>query len=274
MDDVRTFYCAMIKMFLSPLFTALVVLWLLQLCMLHQNWRRGWRLRAVCLATLFFPAVITLFSLTAVNNLLRKDLEIIGSYEIACPQNTVVVLGGGYLPSENPTLEELNGESALRVIKGVEVFKKCGANLLIVSGREKIGRKERHAELMRNVAVRLGVPEDHILMEVDSTNTREHAICLNASGRLDRGSRISVVTSPWHLRRAMGEFKRYYDDIKPVAAYDMRSAETLSARLLPPNATALNDSVTLVHEYIGSMWYQLLNRYPQLSSGPVCDLKK
>lgn len=253
----------MAKIILSPLFIVLVVLLPLQLWLLVKSWK-GKRFRAICITAFTLVLSITFLSLSNVNYSLCKALELGTSYTFSCPQDAVVVLGGGFYSSIDGSRDELNGESSLRVIKGVEVFKKCNARWLVVSGRLKTGIKEMHGELMRDLAISMGIPKDRILMETDSTNTREHPVYLKEMGYFDAGSRLAIVTSPWHLKRAMVEFNRYFPLSVPVAAYDISPNYSFSLSGWLPQAGILDSSTTMIHEYIGMMWYDILNKFPSL----------
>jgi len=186
----------------------------------------------------------------------------VGSHdEVACPQDAVVVLGGGYYS----TTDRLNGESTLRVLRGVQVFNDCGARWLVMSGRSAYEPKGRHAELMRDLAVRAGVPRERILLEKDSTNTREHPLFLRAMGLLDAQSRLAVVTSSWHLRRALIEFRRYFPRAVPVASYSFSPELADMLVIWLPQLRPL-DRTTMLHEYGGILWYGVLRWYPALNS--------
>jgi len=174
----------------------------------------------------------------------------------ACPVDAVVVLGAGYYTKA----DRLNGESILRLAKGVQVFQECNAKWLVVSGRLGWARKERHAELMRDLAVAMGIPQQRIVMETESLNTQEHPIRLKAMGFLDSESRLVVVTSPWHLRRALIEFRRVFPDVSAAPSYFF--SPELSEKLVVwlPMLRQL-DLSTMLHEYAGILWYGLIRRW-------------
>ncbi|MBI4596990.1 MAG: YdcF family protein [Candidatus Omnitrophica bacterium] len=66
----------------------------------------------------------------------------------------------------------------------------------------------REAEVMRDLAVTLGVPEEAILLETRAANTHENAAFVSAILR-DHGWRSALlVSSPYHMRRAMLSLRR------------------------------------------------------------------
>lgn len=75
----------------------------------------------------------------------------------------------------------------------------------VVSGGPIYG-KLTWAELMRDQAVALGVPPERIVLQDRSRTTTEDAEL--SAPHLAGAKRVIVVTSPFHSRRAAGEFRR------------------------------------------------------------------
>src|SRR5690606_41206630 len=79
----------------------------------------------------------------------------------------------------------------------------------------------RLALAMKQLAVELGVPEDRIVVEPNARNTREHPIELLRLRVVEPDDTIGVVTSSWHLPRAMREFEKVFPDVVAVPAFDV-----------------------------------------------------
>lgn len=259
----------MSKLLTSPLLIVLVLLWLTAIWCLVSQIKRNCGCLKQCILGMFPLLVLTLLCTTNVRDLLYQGLKVESESVSVCPIDVVVVLGGGYYSSHGHG-DELSEESAVRVIKGVKIFKQCNAKLLVLSGREKGETKERLGELMRDLAMYMGIPYERIFLETDSTNTREHPICLAASGKIDSHERVAVVTSPWHLKRAMREFCRFIPEVVAVAAFDFPSTYHFSIYGWLPMSSALHDTTTIGSEYIGMLWYEMLNRYPQYVGSISC----
>ena len=58
------------------------------------------------------------------------------------------------------------------------------------------------------------------MVEPNARNTREHPIELLAAGG-GADDTIGVVTSSWHLPRAMREFEKVFPDVVAVPAFDV-----------------------------------------------------
>lgn len=249
----------MAKIILSPLFISLLVLWLVLIWQLCKNWRQGaWR-RIVFAGSIIAVFILNVASIRITNNLLFRGLGLDSIYEYSCPVDAVVVLSAGVKIGNNRGLDQLNGESMLRVAKGAEVFKRCGAERLVLSGGGRWGDKNIHTTLMKAFALRFGVLESQIILEPDSMNTREHAINLSKMDGFDLGAKLAIVTSPWHLRRSMIEFRKYFPNSVPVAAYFQPTEESFSLGDWLPRAEFLLESTWMIHEYIGIGWYKVLN---------------
>lgn len=119
----------------------------------------------------------------------------------------------------------LAGEYGERVRHGVFLYKQDYADKILFSGGPIAefpgGEKITWAGLMKNYAIRLGVPENAIILQDESKSTQEDA---SLSYRTLQDSHISsaiLVTSPYHSRRAFNIFKSVFHDIEirsvPVA---------------------------------------------------------
>ncbi len=94
-----------------------------------------------------------------------------------------------------------------RLTHGVSVWKQRDAAYLLVSGG--VGRPPpAEAEVMRALAIEMGIPPERIVVEDRAVNTFENAVYC---GRIfhDRGwRRLVVVTDRFHLPRALFVFRR------------------------------------------------------------------
>lgn len=132
--------------------------------------------------------------------------------------DAIVVLG-----NRPPTDEHgrVMPETERRVQRGVEVYNDGLAPLVVMTGG-RAPRGDIEAEVMKNFAVELGVPEDAIRIETESRNTIENARftkqLLSGDGGAERRPRVILVTSPYHLGRAEHLFDCAGFDVEPAAA--------------------------------------------------------
>ena len=120
------------------------------------------------------------------------------------------------------------------------------------------GGQQTTAEATRVLLVALGVPEEAILLEDRSRNTRQNAL-FTAEIAADRGlGRVLLATSAWHMRRAEAAFRRVGLDVVPAATDYVQSGHPPPwvFRILP-NADALSHSTQLLREHLGLLVYRL-----------------
>jgi uncharacterized SAM-binding protein YcdF (DUF218 family) len=113
----------------------------------------------------------------------------------------------------------------------------------------------RALELMRRVAIQEGVPPALITMEDRSGNTLEHPIELAKLPGITRATKIGIVTSCIHERRAAREFRRHFDTVilHPVPC-PLFVTDPLYATIFP-SPSGLDRSGRAIHEIAGATWY-------------------
>jgi uncharacterized SAM-binding protein YcdF (DUF218 family) len=100
-------------------------------------------------------------------------------------------------------------ETARRVRRGVELFEAGLAPILVVTGGAAPGGGTE-AEVMAGLARELGVPDASIVREPRARDTAEnagHTIALLCRDRRPCTPSVIVVSSPYHLRRAVRLFE-------------------------------------------------------------------
>lgn len=170
--------------------------------------------------------------------------------------DVAVVLSGGAVRRLQHAPPILNEESILRVRRGVELVRAGLASSLVMAGESEGRVGERDVDLLREFALQLGVAADRIDLEPNAVNTRQHPVALLQVRGITRQTRLAVVTSGWHLRRTMVEFRKHFSAATGVPA---ACPPALSARLEHwlPSASGLGWTATMSHEYIGRLWYAL-----------------
>lgn len=251
----------MIKTILSPLFLIIVVVVSAQA---HSVVRavRGKPSLGSSVLSLICMVFLAIFSMQVFNRCIYALVERGVSDSVECPLDIVMVLGGGYYPGgEHEEDDVLGDESIARVKRGAAVYHACGAKRFVVSGRNVRGPVDRHAVLMGEFSEGLGIPKSALVLETDSRNTRDHPLFLEKMGIAGRDSRIAVITSPWHVKRAMREFERVFPNAVGVAAYQASYAKGTPLSVLDwmPMPMALERTTRPMHEIIGMAWYKVAN---------------
>ncbi len=121
----------------------------------------------------------------------------VGERNEAQPADAIVVLGAAaYDAKPSPVLEE-------RLNHALDLYRDGYAKTLIFTGGYGTGARFSESQVARRYALRHDVPEDAILIETRSRNTRDNLI---EARRLmaDHGLHsVIVVSDPLHMARAM-----------------------------------------------------------------------
>ena len=165
----------------------------------------------------------------------------------------IFVLGGGYEMGANKSQDFLGTESIRRVNAASEIWLQYPLAKVVFSGQQP-GTKDdraatRHGELSSAHALLIGLDKSRMVIESASENTHQHPIeALKLSG-VKPNSKIAIVTSDFHLRRASGEFKKYFSDVKSFGTDD--ATNTISWLDFVPLATHLDANTYRIKEFTG-----------------------
>ena len=165
----------------------------------------------------------------------------------------IFILGGGYELGANAAQDFLGTESIRRVNAASALWQKYPKSLVVFSGRQPGTETERaatrHGEISSEHATSLGLTESRIIIESTSSNTREHPIEALKLAGVKRDSKIAIVTSDFHLRRATGEFKEHFLNVESFGTGD--AASDLSWFDFIPLATHLDENAYRFKEFAG-----------------------
>jgi uncharacterized SAM-binding protein YcdF (DUF218 family) len=174
--------------------------------------------------------------------------------------DVVIILGGG---SETFRAGELaysapSESTALRALEGARLYHLLGEPLVIASGGPggEGGRGEPESRMLRAILEANGVPPDRILEEARSSSTREEAILLAEMLAGIPAERVVVVTSPSHMRRALGALAA--EGIQALGSPSREHNASRQTRTpLLPGDRALGDSRQAMREVIALIYYGL-----------------
>ena len=216
-------------------------------------WRKGERRIASALAgiTLCFYLLSTGF----VAERLLGPLE--GAYEPpAHPEGDVIImLGAGAMP-DVPDVDgygALTSSPANRLLTAVRLQRRLNVPIL-VSGGQVYADSGKEAEIARRWLLSLGVPEEDILVENRSLNTAQNAK-YSAELMASRGlSRPILVTSAFHMKRAVLNFERAGVAVQPFPSdYMVSPNPVFHYNKLRPQTEALLCNVTVLQETLRTL---------------------
>lgn len=178
--------------------------------------------------------------------------------EALAPVDAIVVLGGGLSSPTRVTRYPELSAGADRGWQAARCYRAGKAPAVLFSGvAEGPG--------MKQFLVDMGVPPAKIVLENESKNTYENGVFTREKLKEMKARRIILVTSAWHLRRAMLTFRQMGVDVTPSGCdYE---ALTMQGSLTPrmqafylPSADVLAKSSVVLKEYIGYWAYWLYLR--------------
>jgi uncharacterized SAM-binding protein YcdF (DUF218 family) len=175
---------------------------------------------------------------------------------------TVVVLAGGIdeaLDDQAPTdVGRLHGATLRRVLGGVEAARASHGRLVLAGGA---GDDVREADLMAELAARLGIERERIVVERDSANTYENAQRVAGLLRADTqpAGRLRLVTSALHMPRAIGSFRAAGLDVC-AHPLDRRWVNPPAPAAFVPQISALRKSSDAIYELMGLVAYRAQGR--------------
>lgn len=171
-----------------------------------------------------------------------------------CPRaDAVVVLGGAVRPRVRGDHRGRLHQGSDRIWEAARLFHAgCAPRVVVSAGGQAEGPfLEGEYESIAAFLEALGVPGSALMLESQSRNTRSNAAFSRELLQPLGVKRVLLVTSAWHLRRAVALFEREGFEVIPVGA-DYRSfggCQGLDCWV--PSAEALDLSGLVVKEYIG-----------------------
>ncbi|AGP34101.1 hypothetical protein SCE1572_06085 [Sorangium cellulosum So0157-2] len=115
--------------------------------------------------------------------------------------DAIVVLGCRMLPSGRPA-----APGARRAARAAQAYRDGVAPWVIASGGRRWGA-QIEARVLSAELLRAGVPARAILQDLWSLTTHENAIFSAALLRRMGARRAAIVTCPWHMARALQNFR-------------------------------------------------------------------
>jgi uncharacterized SAM-binding protein YcdF (DUF218 family) len=219
-------------------------------------------------------ALLAILGLTPIGNVLILPLEqrfppwdAVGGEPAG-----IVVLGGAVSPhvSVGRSTVALN-EAAERMTAAVTLARRYGGLRIVFSGGDPallLGQGVE-AEFALRLFEGLGIAREQVLLENRSRNTVENAVFSKALAQPKPGDRWLLVTSAYHLPRAMGVFRKAGFLVEPYPV-DWRTAGPQDAlRPFTSVAEGLRRTDTAVREWAGLAAYWLTGRSSELFPAPA-----
>jgi uncharacterized SAM-binding protein YcdF (DUF218 family) len=184
----------------------------------------------------------------------------------------IVVLGGAITPEVSSARNDVAlNEAAERMTAAVALARRYPHARIIFSGGNNalIYGEGSEADFAVRIFESLGIPQERITAEEQSRNTVENAVFSMLLAMPQPGERWLLVTSAYHMPRAMGVFRQagFAVEAYPV---DWRTRGTRDVwRPFPTLGDGVRRTDTAVREWVGLLVYWLTGRSQALFPGPL-----
>lgn len=250
-----------VSMWLMPLPFCLVLLTVGALLLWRTRWLRAGRalvVSGIVLLMAFGNHYVSTWLMRPLERQFPAMPELLGGAPVpaelaAC--RWVVVLGGGH--GDSPALSatnQLSTSGLSRLTEAVRLLQRVPEAKLIVSGGGPEGRPP-HAEILARAAESLGIAPERIVRIVLAKDTEDEAYMVRD---LVAGQPLALVTSAWHLPRAMALFRGAGMEPLPCPAdFRTHTDDAFAWTSLLWDVDSLTRSTFGVRERIGYAWIWL-----------------
>ena len=163
----------------------------------------------------------------------------------------------------------LLGEAAERLTTAAALRRRFPDLPIVVAGFSASLRQQgpSEAEVTRRLMTALGFAADAFTYEARSRNTFENAVFTRALVGEPEGAWL-LVTSAFHMPRAVGTFRRAGFDVVPYPV-DFRTAPPMTTWWPPKPLDRFEKASVVAKEWVGLVAYRLLGRSDALLPAPV-----
>jgi uncharacterized SAM-binding protein YcdF (DUF218 family) len=218
-------------------------------------------------------SIFSLIALLPVGPLMLAPLENRFPVVTALPANVagIIVLGGAVNPdiSRARGIPTLNSDAERMTALAYLARQYPQAKLAFTGGNGKLFHGAMaEADVAREIFSELGVDQNRITYESQSRTTYENAVLLKQKLNPAPGQPWLLVTSAWHMPRAVGLFRHAGWAVLPYpVAY--RTAPDLFASINTSFPDGLDEVDLATHEYVGLAVYWLLGSTSALFPAPL-----
>jgi uncharacterized SAM-binding protein YcdF (DUF218 family) len=183
----------------------------------------------------------------------------------------IIVLGGAINEAISGARRQTTfDEGGERLTEAVVLARRYPSARIIYTGGSAslIGRPSSEAEDARTLFVAMGIDPQRITLETRSRNTDENARFTAVLVHPESGQRWLVVTSAYHMPRAMGLFRKagFAAIAYPVDYHTVGGRADWRPEANLPRGMEIFDLA--VHEWIGLVAYRLSGRIDAFFPGP------
>jgi len=222
-------------------------------------WRKWWGRGLVGLALALFWMLSTEPVRDALTHPLEFQYPALKTAEIPAGRLAIVLLGGGIKEKapEYSGRDSLNSDALMRTAYAAELVKQTGISVYTTGGLPLTHVADPEGAIMARWLVKFGVPEPMVHVEIAAQTTWENAVNAQLALQKIGISKIILVTSAWHMPRAVWCFQQNGMDVIAAPTNYLTKQSAYDVRSYVPRWNVLADSGAALHEYLGLLWYRL-----------------
>jgi uncharacterized SAM-binding protein YcdF (DUF218 family) len=192
----------------------------------------------------------------------RWEVPSRNSKTISEPYEGGIVLGGAMRYYNSTMQRPVYGSGVDRFLQAIELYKSGKIRKIILSGGSGLVMMQdpKESTILSNLLIKMGIPQEDILVEIDSRNTYENAVNVIALLKTKNLSgRYLLITSGYHMRRSLGCFEKAGFHADPYSV-DERSGKGIYTpdKIIIPEAENLESWDLLMHEWVGYITYKMV----------------
>ncbi|MFC2123241.1 YdcF family protein [Bacteroidota bacterium] len=249
------FYLSKLSTFILMPYSQMVAWFLLALFLRNKVWKRRFLYLGIIYLVFFSNRFI------ANEVLLYWEIPPTPIASIEHEYTAGIVLGGVTNSDKEPRDRTYFYKGADRITHAVQLYKRGIIKKILVSGGSSklINRDIKEAHNLQAFLLMCDIPEKDIIVEDEARNTHENA---NRSAEILKrdfpGEKHLVITSAFHLRRAMSCFRKTGLNVEGFSTdfYAKERRYTLD-KFIIPDLSAFADWQMIIREWLGFFFYKI-----------------
>ncbi len=182
--------------------------------------------------------------------------------ETELPNCDGLILLGGFSSYQDVSSRIVFNASADRLLQAMDLYKSGKVKYFIFTGGSALilKKEKKEGDFLKEYLENIGIRDGKLLIESQSRNTHENAKftheLLKEKQLLD--SRFVLVTSAFHMKRAMGCFKNEGINVLPYKTNPLQVTQKPDfADCITPSAYVLSSWELLIREWVGLLAYEI-----------------
>ena len=211
--------------------------------------------------TFFTLVILLVFSLPLTARFIWQGLEKdYPYYEIQSlkTHDAVIVLSGMLHQFEANGVMQAQWSDPDRFFAGLEILRQGKAkNIIFTGGKMPWSNARAEGEVLREVALIMGVSDEKIKLSGYASNTAEEALVVARLMSENNFYSAILVTSSFHMPRAMQLFNKAGINVEAYSTDFKVSGIAVDWLDYIPSAEGFRNTSNGIREYIGRLYYQL-----------------